>query len=162
MADWGGYDAHFIDSLPDRFVCPTCQLTLRDPTVTHCGHQFCQESVQPLRKRGHLLYPVCRTQLKETEICPNNSLKKKVLSLKIRCDQHKCGCDCIQELWDRAKHNKTCGYVYEQCKNKCGETILRKDKDYHLNRKCCKREVACPYCEEMMPHEYLRCHFSKC
>ena len=158
----GGYDAHFVDPLADRFSCPICQLALRDPIVTDCGHQFCQECVQPLKEGGLLVCPICRTQLKETEIYPNNFLKREVLSLKIRCDQHKDGCKWIQELRDRDEHNKTCGHVSEQCTNTCGKRVMKKDMEDHLKTNCSKRKVPCQHCYCMMPYDNLDDHYGKC
>ena len=106
----GGFDARFVDLLSDRHTCPVCLLTLREPTITKCGHLFCNDCVRPLARRGRIECPVCREDQNESEIYPNNYDKREIMSLKIYCDQQEKGCGWKGELRRRETH-ETCGYV---------------------------------------------------
>ena len=43
----GGFNAHPVESLNDQLTFPICQFVAREPTLTKCGHQFCQECLKP-------------------------------------------------------------------------------------------------------------------
>ena len=157
-----GFDAEFVELLADGHTCPICHLAMREPTLTHCGHQFCEECMRPLKKNGRFVCAVCRTEVKECEIFPNNKDKREILSLKIRCDKQKEGCEWIGELRERDGHERTCGYVYKECNNKCGSIVRRKDMKNHLQTKCSKRTVACGHCACEMPSGKLDAHYREC
>ena len=63
--------------------CPICHLAAREPMLTKCGHQFCQECLRPLIRDGNVTCPVCMEELKESEMFLNNMTKHEILSLKI-------------------------------------------------------------------------------
>ena len=37
-----GYDEEFVNPLDDDFTCLICQVALREPVLTRCGHRFCR------------------------------------------------------------------------------------------------------------------------
>ena len=37
-----GYDEEFVNEVEDDFLCLICQLPLREPVQTICGHRFCK------------------------------------------------------------------------------------------------------------------------
>lgn len=37
----GGYEEAFVNEVDEDLLCPICQLTLREPFQTKCGHRFC-------------------------------------------------------------------------------------------------------------------------
>ena len=39
---WGGFDAGFVAQLSQRLTCPLCQMSMKDPQLTTCGHNFCE------------------------------------------------------------------------------------------------------------------------
>ncbi|CAF4363838.1 unnamed protein product, partial [Didymodactylos carnosus] len=47
--EWGcGYDAANKDQFERKFICPQCELLLRDPVqLTNCGHRICQSCIRP-------------------------------------------------------------------------------------------------------------------
>ena len=41
-----GYDEDFVNAVEEDYQCPICQLTLREPILTKCGHRFCKECLE--------------------------------------------------------------------------------------------------------------------
>ena len=41
-----GFDEDFVDTVEDDFLCSICQLPLRDPLQTKCGHRFCKRCLE--------------------------------------------------------------------------------------------------------------------
>ena len=39
----GGYDDEFVNAVDDDFHCVICQLPLKTPILTKCGHRFCTQ-----------------------------------------------------------------------------------------------------------------------
>ena len=37
-----GYEEDFVNPVDDDLQCSICQLTLRIPVLTRCGHRFCR------------------------------------------------------------------------------------------------------------------------
>ncbi|XP_062505861.1 TNF receptor-associated factor 6-like [Corticium candelabrum] len=130
--------------------------------MTDCGHQFCLECLRPLIVDNNLTCPVCRTELKESEIYPNNMVKREILSLKIVCARCKEGCAWIGELRQRDEHNQECGYVVQPCDNNCGENVMRKDMDSHKKNECHRRTVGCCYCDGELEYEQMSGHYKTC
>ena len=158
----GGFDARFVDRLSNRHTCPVCLLALREPTVTKCGHLFCNDCVRPLASRGRIECPVCKEEQKESEIYPNNYDKREIMSLMIYCDQQEKGCGWKGELRERGTHNETCGYVDVLCKNKCGIMVITKDMESHMKKTCMNRKVECRYCKTTVTFKFLIDHHRKC
>lgn len=105
--------------------------------------------------------PVCRTKLASSQIYPNRLQNRQILSLKIRCDRHRRGCEWTGELRLRDNHNAVCPYVRVPCERVCGKLVMRKDAVEH-NEKCCKRTVECEHCNHSVQLRYLKNHFRKC
>ena len=36
-----GYEADFVNPVPDHYKCSICLFVMRDPVQLVCGHQFC-------------------------------------------------------------------------------------------------------------------------
>ncbi|XP_062512481.1 TNF receptor-associated factor 6-B-like [Corticium candelabrum] len=158
----GGFDARFVDRLSDRHTCPVCLLALREPTITKCGHLFCNDCWRSLARRGRIECPVCREEQNESEIFPNNYDKREIMSLKIYCDQQEKGCGWKGELRKRGTHNNTCGYVDVLCKHGCGKMVMKKDMESHMKKTCMNRKVECRYCKTTVTFKYLNDHHTKC
>ena len=47
----GGYDEEFVNSVEDDLQCAICQLPLKDPMLTKCGHRFCRQCLDEHFKR---------------------------------------------------------------------------------------------------------------
>ena len=39
----GGYEAQFVEEVPDYLLCTVCHLALKSPIqIIKCGHRFCE------------------------------------------------------------------------------------------------------------------------
>ena len=157
-----GFDARFVEPLHDQWTCPICQVAAREPRLTDCGHQFCFDCLRPLSRDGNVTCPVCRTELKEAEIYPNNMAKRAILNLMIYCDKQEEGCTWKGELRQRDEHNKECGHMLEVCDNFCEESVLRKDIKKHKESECSRRMVGCGYCDSRLEYRQLADHYKIC
>lgn len=54
-ASIGGYYEEFVKEVEDDLQCAICQLPLRDPILTKCGHKFCRQCLAELFKRYSIL-----------------------------------------------------------------------------------------------------------
>ena len=97
----GGFDAHFVEPVNDRYTCPICHLAAREPMLTKYGHLFCQECLRPLIRGRTVTCPVCREKLKKSQMFLSNMTKHEILSLKIFCDKCEKGCSWQGELRQR-------------------------------------------------------------
>lgn len=41
-----GYGEDFMSSIDDDLLCLICQLPLREPVLTRCGHRFCRQCLE--------------------------------------------------------------------------------------------------------------------
>ena len=51
----GGYDEEFVNEVEDDLQCAICQLPLKDPMLTKCGHRFCRQCLDEHFKRYSIL-----------------------------------------------------------------------------------------------------------
>ena len=47
-----GYDYEFVLQVPEDYICSICQLTMRKPVQTECGHRFCKGCLDAALKRS--------------------------------------------------------------------------------------------------------------
>jgi hypothetical protein len=97
-----------------------------------------------------------------SKVFPNNALKREVLSLKIKCDQHGKGCEWVGELRNRNEHSVHCEYIDEECSNMCGEMVIRKAMTVHKEKQCQRRKASCGNCGLSMEWKKLPDHYKKC
>ncbi|XP_062508323.1 TNF receptor-associated factor 6-like [Corticium candelabrum] len=171
-AEERGFDAVFVETVANRFLCPICFLVLREPKLTECGHHFCANCFVDLPNapvevpapgdESYISCPSCRTRLTKSEIFSNNALKREILDLMIKCDRHEKGCEWVGELRYRESHEKECEYVEETCANKCGEMVIRKEMKNHKERLCGRRATGCDYCSATMEWMDLAAHHLTC
>ena len=140
-----GFDYLFIETLSERLICPVCQMAMKEPKLTECGHQFCAGCLIRYSHGQTFSCPVCRTTLDSSKIYPNNALKREILDLKIKCVRHE-SCDWVGELRNEEVHEGECQYVNEYCTNECGELVMRKDMGDHVDNQCSRRRVRCVHC----------------
>ena len=53
----GGYDEKFVKAVEDDLQCAICQLPLKDPMLTKCGHRFCRVCLDGHFNRYSVLPP---------------------------------------------------------------------------------------------------------
>jgi len=155
-AETGGYDFDFVGDIDSEYECCICLHVLQDPyQIVPCGHRCCRSCLGALfRKFGDkTICPIDRGKLAIERIFPDNSCKRKIVNMKIRCKEVATGCDWQGELHKYDEHTSYCLYVSVHCSSKgCTELLLRKDKDQHEDS-CMWRVVQCDKCQENV-HAY--------
>ncbi|XP_065846661.1 TNF receptor-associated factor 6-like [Oscarella lobularis] len=154
----GGFDAVFV-ALPDELTCPICGVALRDPQQTVCGHHFCGACLEPLKKdKDSFSCPLCRAELTSVRVFPDNAIKRHVMSLKVKCDEHESGCEWQGELRQLDDHPDHCQFVLLSCSLGCGKNAMRRDMDNHV-KMCPRREVPCQHCNGKFEHQHMEEHY---
>ena len=92
----GGYNCEFIDVVPADFLCESCGLVAREPSLTVCcGKHYCHTCI------SHLL--------RDSKPCPgceavpfsailDKNYQRKVLALRVHCTMKDCGCQWTGQL----------------------------------------------------------------
>ena len=149
----GGYDYHFVASLPhgSDIVCKICHLPSRNPHLSSCcGHTFCKICTEIFKEnalRGQVTYacPVCRDS--EFTVVQNKQIDRAVRSLHVYCTNKKEGCSWLGEINDIVEHLNCCQYESIECENNgCGINIQRQFLSDHMDFDCQYRDVNCWHC----------------
>lgn len=162
-----GYEEDFTSPVDDDLQCLICQLPLREPVLTRCGHRFCRQCLekhmasQESHKQG-LSCPVDREELdRQKDIFPDKATERKILSFAIKCPSD--GCDWTGELREKEDHLSSCSFKLVSCTNEnCQVTIQRKELEEHATNSCQWRIVVCDHCNESHPKCVIEDHVEKC
>ena len=112
LADSGGYDCDFIDSIPDSLSCPVCLLPFRNPhQLDCCGIKICATCVGRIDAADQPC-PQCRESFVHIQ---DKGTTRQVLGLKTRCSRNKDGCKWEGELRHLYTHNKSKTHEKEKC-----------------------------------------------
>ena len=151
--EYGGHDYSFVCEIPDRLNCNVCTKVLRDPHLAVCcGQHFCESCLNKwFTRHGKESCPHCRAEGEGFHHVIHKGLRSEINQLRIRCSNHRGGCQWTGELGELKQHLESdsgCGYVSVHCPNKCEAcfTILRKDIRNHLINKCKLRPYQCEFC----------------
>ena len=151
----------FVEPPPEELLCRVSLDVLFDPYLTFCcGTHLSQESY--LRLQGQPC-PVCREDL---YAILDKSVKRKVLSLKVRCPHKAEGCEWQGELRNLEEHlntNSECRYAEVDCPYACGERVQRRSLEEHKSQHCPLRPFTCQYCSHKATHrEVTENHWPVC
>jgi len=162
-----GHDEKFASEVEDDFRCLICQLALREPVQTRCGHRFCKECLEEHLRRQEVQAqphscPADREGLdRDRDVFPDKATERKILSLAIMCPNN--GCDWTGDLRNKTVHLASCPFHDVLCTNEnCDMTLKRKDLEEHLTITCEWRIVYCEYCREPQPNCRIQAHFEQC
>ena len=139
----------FVEPPPEEFFCPVSLAVLLEPYLTPCcGAHLSQEAYQRLQGQP---CPMCREENLTGVL--DKSVKRKVLSLKVRCPHRAEGCEWQGELRSLEQHLNTnsseeggCKYVGVDCPYACGERVQRRSLEEHKSQHCPLRPFTCQYC----------------
>ena len=136
----GGYQAEFVESIPDILSCSICLLPFRDPhLVSCCGAKFCEPCIERVKSAGQPC-PLCRKQKFISLL--DRSLQRKVLEMKVCCSRKKDGCQWVGELRHLIPHEKgECGWAVVECSYQCGAHLPRRLMDEHQLDECLQRPI---------------------
>ena len=139
----GEYD--FLEQPTDEYFCPVTFALLLEPYQTRCcGNHLSREAYQRLQGKR---CPVCREE--NLTAVDDKYLKRKVMSLKVRCPHKAEGCKWQGELGNLEEHlnsAKGCLFVDVDCPFSCGGRVQRRNLEEHKSQHCPKRPFACQYC----------------
>ena len=131
----------FIDVVPADFLCESCCLVAREPSLTVCcGKHYCHTCI------SHLL--VDSKPCPGCEAVPFNAIldknyQRKVLALRVHCTMKDRGCQWSGQLEQLEAHldveTGDCEYVDIECPEKCGQQIQKHQLAAHL--KTCHSQV---------------------
>ena len=139
----------FVESPLEEFFCPVSLAVLLEPYLTPCcGAHLSQEAYQRLQGQP---CPLCREENLTGVL--DKSVKRKVLSLKVRCPHRAEGCEWQGELRSLEQHLNTnsseeggCKYVGVDCPYACGECVQRRNLEEHKSQHCPMRPFSCQHC----------------
>ena len=163
-----GEEYDFVENPGREYFCPVTYELLKEPRQTSlcCGNHLSRAAVERLEAEGKPC-PICnKGPLKTTE---DLFFKRKVMGLKVRCNNKAMGCKWVGELWDLSGHLNSgsvdgkCDFVAVDCPLKCGKHIQRSNLAQHKTTKCPKRQCVCQYCGYQSTHDKIfNDHLSKC
>uniref|UniRef100_A0A7M5V8Y6 Uncharacterized protein n=1 Tax=Clytia hemisphaerica TaxID=252671 RepID=A0A7M5V8Y6_9CNID len=130
-----GFDVKFVEKLDrDNIKCAICFMVLREPLQgSTCGHRYCKKCIEDFHEKNP---KKCPQDWQDNEWFKDLGKEREILDLKIRCKNHRDGCTWQNELRDQEEHLKTCDFETIQCNLRCGEPVLRKNLQNHLDKDC--------------------------
>ncbi len=162
----GGYSRElFVSPVPEDFKCGVCEEVARDPHLADCcGEHFCRACIDQLRADGKLC-PSCKEN--GFSVLVNKRLKKKIMSLEVRCAMKDRGCEWRGHLEQLDGHvnldSGSCEYVDVDCPNECDQPVQKRHLAAHLANKCPKRDFTCQYCNFKATYDVVcNDHWPKC
>ena len=148
-------DYDFVDTIPEEYRCSICKDVLQEPHATECcGQHFCKDCLEKslqrqkgtIGRRATTQCPHCRADnFNHIKYLP---LERKIKDLKVYCPNRYKGCVDRVRLGDIENHEQKCDYATLSCPNSCGEQLLRKELQLHLDEVCKRRKVRCQYCDK--------------
>ena len=77
-----GFDEEFVYDVEDDFLCLICQLPLKEPVLTRCGHRFCNACLEEHLRRYALAT--------EFYLMLSITLIQKLATLKVKYELRHC------------------------------------------------------------------------
>ena len=162
----GGYNCEFIDAVPADFLCESCGLVAREPSLTVCcGRHYCHSCI------SHLL--------RDCKPCPgceavpfsaflDKNYQRKVLALRVHCMMKDCGCQWTGQSEQLDAHldveTGDCEYVDIECPEKCGHQIQKHQLAAHLET-CHSQVVECDFsyagCNKKLQRQDMEKHMEE-
>ena len=153
----------FVEKPSEEYFCPVTLELLTDPVQTNscCGNHLSRAVAEKLRAEGKSC-PICKKwPLKPTD---DRFFKRKVMELKVYCNNKSAGCEWKGELGELDHHlnlgsvKGQCDFVEVDCPLKCGQSLQRCDFEKHCND-CVKQ----PLCKCKAIYEIIvNGHMSTC
>jgi len=140
----------------EDYICPICTDVMRDCVETDCGHLFCEACVITALKEKQEC-PECRERATEDSLTQIKSIRRKILSLRVKCGGYIKGCEWTGMLKELTNHEheckaweekKPCRYAIYGCKFKSNGLLMeahyKDDMKEHLQfmEETCQRQQA--------------------
>ncbi|XP_077986472.1 TNF receptor-associated factor 2-like [Glandiceps talaboti] len=155
-----------------KYLCILCQLVLREPIQSICGHRFCNTCVQEFihQSTGRNKCPKCIEEDPDSEdsvICPEEvnpdyAIRREMKRLPSKCVNH--GCSWKGSFSEYMEHEKDCKYLKVMCQNQgCSVKIRKSDLKKHQLEECEMRLIYCELCgiqkhfKDLQIHQLTEC-----
>ncbi|XP_065674872.1 TNF receptor-associated factor 6-B-like isoform X2 [Hydra vulgaris] len=161
----GGFNVHFSHELLNEHECPVCQLALREPLLTSCGHRLCFSCSEEKRKRnkGILKCPLDNSNLNSNETFRDKAIERVIQELNVICNNSFNNCQWTGKLREIDNHLGSCEYQEVKCFNQqCFTSLLRKELRNHTETTCIYRLVTCQYCSQKILFYEKLTHLKNC
>ncbi|XP_066936267.1 TNF receptor-associated factor 5-like [Clytia hemisphaerica] len=156
-----------------EYECPICLVLIRDATELPCKHLMCRECLihyengvmgkSADESQPKFICSICQAEYRMEEKFEVKSTDRIIqTSLPVYCKQATKGCQWTGCIKDYQDHTKYCDYLLVPCPNEgCVEEIMRLNLITHKNN-CQFRNVACPFCKQMICFNELWRHHGVC
>ncbi|XP_050389494.1 TNF receptor-associated factor 2 [Patella vulgata] len=167
-----GYNLEiFINKKPDeKFLCNKCELILREPVQSPCGHRYCQSCFKAIC--GHTDSQItCQACVKEDTVdldisylhkdkmYPDMAIKREMGKIQCKCVNQ--GCSWTGVFKNYMTHEIDCEFRGITCKA-CGKNIPESKMEDHLKTSCPKRKVRCENCNAEILFSDIKEHKKTC
>eukprot|EP00808_Paulinella_micropora_P006885 g8953.t1 len=161
-------DTNWFVGETEEYACPICLGVLRNAMQAivgaQCGHRYCEVCVKDIFEGEGTPCPVCRVNVKKSNLHPDVAFRRKISELRVRChvDPDKCnatGQFGKGEWWEQ--HEKVCFANTEPCVM-CSQRVLKSAMRAHL-AECKELEINCPFaCKHTCKRKDMQVHEEKC
>ncbi|XP_059175337.1 TNF receptor-associated factor 2-like [Physella acuta] len=161
-----------VSPVEEKFLCGHCELILRNPLQSECGHRFCQSCKDELARsnevnKQRMLCKACvKEQVPEDEALlePEKMFEDKAAIREMKKIATRCpnpGCQWKGTFAEYISHETECDKKMVNCQL-CGVAVTQSSLQHHETKKCPKRIVSCPYCKVETVHDQLEKHQESC
>ena len=168
-----GHDtSRFVGIVDPNVVCSVCSGVI-DDAVLGCpnGHTFCKGCLGAWRSRGHLVCPLCKTNISGWQAVPCLPLNNMIRALAVRCgrvDESGClsfdgdeVCTWEGSLDGLSLHERSCGHTTISCEHAgCNFFGTRRRMAAHMTT-CAFKPACCNGCGLLMPPSDMTRHLAE-
>ncbi|UJR16078.1 hypothetical protein I4U23_002991 [Adineta vaga] len=109
-----GFNCSNIKEIVKNYVCPDCDLILKDPIQLDCGHRICEECIK--HDEELIQCKQCSEETEKKELFHDVGFKNEMKSISLRCSN----CQWNGSLKDyenhlTANHINSSSNEYDQC-----------------------------------------------
>ncbi|OWF55411.1 TNF receptor-associated factor 3-like [Mizuhopecten yessoensis] len=137
------------------YTCITCEQVLSDPYQLVCGHHVCGEHLQHMFVNNNSFTcpgQECGSITERNQVFPDESRKREITGLLVRCPYRRSGCKEIIEWRNLPDHCELCCLTTVVCPNKCGEEAITRGQLHNHLQECPLKTSVCPYSEHGCPY----------
>ena len=129
-----------------QFSCVKCELLLRDPVQSACGHRLCKSCADDVIAKEKIpKCPECGEEFDEEDgakYFPDRFVKREISNMEVICIHFEAGCNWQGKFNEFEKHVSNCDFATSSCEY-CNESIRRDQRESHL-RLCPCIPKQCP------------------
>lgn len=164
-----GFPKEIFSQVEEKFLCGYCELVLREPMQSACGHRFCnfcklelgRNQTDPVKCQACITEGVPEEEsiLNVTSMFEDKAAIREMKKLATKCINQ--GCNWKGVFQDYLTHENTCDKKMVSC-SKCGTQVPQAKLTNHETKSCVKRTVSCQWCKQEMIFEQQEKHQGNC